>query len=97
MKFLAWLKTYAAVIVTAALGVLATAATGYRSAYKAQKKKTKQAKANEKHTKEVLEQDIAINEQEDVRLKDAKDEISTNHHSTELSSPDHWVWDDDPD
>jgi len=57
--------------------------------------KAKQAEATRDHALDVLEQDIDINEQEDLRLAKAVRELNDEGHSTELEDPNDWIWEDD--
>lgn len=94
MKLFSTLKTYSLAIAGGLLGVLAIVTRVLLSQNSKLRTKVEQKDANLKKAREVLESDIAINEQEDTRLKDVKNEIK-NGSSDELTDPNDWVWDDD--
>jgi hypothetical protein len=83
------LKTYGLVAGAALLAALAflVKILGARNA--ALKVEVAKAKVNEKKAREVIEGDIAINEQEDERLIEVREELK-NGHSKELSDPNDW-------
>lgn len=89
---IAWIKTKLLAITAGAVAVLGVIVSVLARRNATLKQQRDKAKATADHAIEVIEKDTSINEQEDIRLKEAKDEISTDHHSSELSDPNDWEW-----
>ena len=90
MKFLSTLKTYALAIVGAALGAALIVLRVLLSRNSKLRQKVEKQDANLKHQRKVIEADIAVNEQEDIRLKEVRDEIDQNKPPKELKDPNDW-------
>lgn len=88
------LKTYGLVIVGALLGVATIALRVLLSQNSKLRRDVETKSANLKHARKVLDADIAISEQEDIRLKEAKDEIRKGDAPSALTDPER-LWRDE--
>lgn len=89
------LKTYGLVIVGALLGVATIALRVLLSQNSKLRRDVETKSANLKHARKVLDADIAINEQEDTRLREAVDEIENGRSPSELTDPNRMWRDED--
>lgn len=88
------LKTYGLVIVGALLGVATIALRVLLSQNSKLRRDVETKSANLKHARKVLDADINISEQEDIRLKEAKDEIRKGDAPSALTDPER-LWRDE--
>lgn len=88
------LKTYGLVIVGALLGVATIALRVLLSQNSKLRRDVETKSANLKHARKVLDADINISEQEDIRLKEAKDEIRKGDAPGALTDPER-LWRDE--
>ena len=88
------LKTYGLALAGALLGVLAILTRVLLSQNSRLRTKVEQKDANLKQAKKVLEADIEISEQEDTRLRDAKNEIKDGRAPGALTDPNR-LWGDE--
>lgn len=89
------LKTWLIAAAGAVISVLVIVLNVLISRNKSLKDKLKTSTATAKKARDVIEADLAINEQEDVRLKESKDEIDEGKPPKELTDPNDWEWVDD--
>ena len=88
------LKIYAGAAVVALLGVMLAAIKMLTSQNSRLRQKVETKSANLKHARKVLDADINISEQEDIRLKEAKDEIRKGDAPSALTDPER-LWRDE--
>ena len=81
------LKTYWTAFVAAALGVLAIAVTVLSKSNAKLRRQRDTANAGLDHAREVIEEDIEVEEQVDKRLADAANEIANGSAPGELTDP----------
>lgn len=85
-------KTYWTALVAAVLGVLVIAVNVLLKRNRKLRQQRDTANANLDHAKEVIKDDLEINEQVDERLAEAAREISAGSAPSELTDPnDNWL------
>jgi len=81
------LKTYGTALVAALLGVLSIAVTVLAKSNSRLRRQKDTANAGLDHAREVIEEDIEVDEQVDKRLADAANEIASGSAPSELTDP----------